>query len=249
MVAAGLRYVRAHTEISLARDIHRLLVPPIARRIGSFEFCGISIPSGEVGGDLIDLVESNGHWIGYVADVSGHGVGAGLLMGMAKSSARTQLRVAEPMNQLLNTLNAVLFDLKKPDMYVTFAGLQFDGSSELQFSVAGHLPILRYRAATSAIEELSVSQLPLAMFENQSFVSARAAWAAGDLFVILTDGLTEVFNKRDQEFGLDAIKTLIGERGTNPLEALQAAILEAVKRHGPQMDDQTILLIRALGPA
>ena len=76
-------------------------MPPIARRIGSFEFCGISIPSGEVGGDLIDLVESNGHWIGYVADVSGHGVGAGLLMGMAKSSARTQLRVAEPMNQLL----------------------------------------------------------------------------------------------------------------------------------------------------
>jgi len=51
------------------------------------------------------------------------------------------------------------------------------------------------------------------------------------------------------EISLDAIKTLIGERGTNPLEALQAAILEAVKRHGAQMDDQTILLIRALGPA
>ena len=113
----GLRYVRAHTEISLARDIHRLLVPPVARRIGSFEFCGISIPSGDVGGDLIDLVESNGHWIGYVADVSGHGVGAGLLMGMAKSSARTQLRVAEPINQLLNTLNAVLFDLRSRNVH------------------------------------------------------------------------------------------------------------------------------------
>src|SRR5262249_6064758 len=85
----GTRYVRAHTEIALPRDIHRLLVPPLARRIGRFEFRGISIPSGDVGGDLIDLVESDGHWIGYVADVSGHGVGAGLLMGMVKSATRT----------------------------------------------------------------------------------------------------------------------------------------------------------------
>ena len=66
--------MRVSTEIALARDIHRLLVPPVARRIGPFEFCGISIASGDVGGDLIDLVEANGHWIGYVADVSGHGV-------------------------------------------------------------------------------------------------------------------------------------------------------------------------------
>ena len=138
-------------------------------------------------------------------------------MGMAKSSARTQLR-AEPINELLNTLNAVLFDLRKPDMYMTFAGLQFDGASELQFSVAGHLPILRYRPATSAIEELSFSQLPLAMFEGQAFVSAPAQWTPGDLFVILTDGLTEVFDSHDQEFGMDRIKALMRAHGTEPLD-------------------------------
>src|SRR4030095_3701866 len=52
----GSRYVSAYTEIALARDIHRLLVPPIARRVGDFEFCGLSVASGDVGGDLIDLV-------------------------------------------------------------------------------------------------------------------------------------------------------------------------------------------------
>jgi serine phosphatase RsbU (regulator of sigma subunit) len=67
----GTRYVRAHTEIRLATDIHRLLVPAIARRIGRFEFHGISFPSGDVGGDLIDLVEFENGWIAYVADVSG----------------------------------------------------------------------------------------------------------------------------------------------------------------------------------
>ena len=247
----GLRLVRAHTEIALARDIHRLLVPPIARRIGGFEFRGISVPSGEVGGDLIDVVETNGGWIGYVADVSGHGVGAGLLMGMVKSAARTQLRAAEPIDRLLNTLNLVLIDLKKPEMFVTFAGLQFDGAAELQFSVAGHLPILHYRSEEAAIHELSVAQIPLAMFGDRSFVASRmtAPARAGDLFVILTDGFTEVFDGADREFGLDRIKSLIRDNGSAPLDQLEAALLSAVRAHGRQHDDQTLLLIRAAAPS
>jgi len=242
----GMRYVRAHTEISLARDIHRLLVPPVTRRIGGFEFRGVSIASGDVGGDLIDLVESDGRWIGYVADVSGHGVGAGLLMGMTKSAAHTQLRATPSMETLLNTLNAVLFDLKRPDMYVTYAGLQFDGRPELEFSVAGHLPILRYRPSTSALDELTIAQLPLAMFEERTFAASRVPWLPGDLFVILTDGLTEVFDRQDREFGLDRIKAVIRKHARLPLEALQAQLLEAVRTHGAQLDDQTVLLIRAV---
>jgi serine phosphatase RsbU (regulator of sigma subunit) len=240
----GARYVRAHTEISLAREIHRLLVPPIGRRIGSFEFCGVSLASGDVGGDLIDLVETDGSWIAYVADVSGHGVGAGLLMGMAKSAARTELRRAQVSSVLLTTLNSVLFDLKKPDMYMTFAGLRFDGTPDLEFSVAGHLPILRYRPATSAIEEVTIPQLPLGMFPDREFTASRVPFATGDLFVILTDGLTEVFDKRDQEFGMDRVKEIVQQHGTGPLERLQSALLVAVNRHGRQLDDQTVLLVR-----
>jgi serine phosphatase RsbU (regulator of sigma subunit) len=242
----GTRYVRAHTEIALARDIHRLLVPPIARRVGAFEFRGISTPSGEVGGDLIDLVESEGRWFGYVADVSGHGVGAGLLMGMVKSAARTQLRTPRPLDECLDTLNAVLVDLKKPEMYVTFAAMQFDGTSELQFSLAGHLPIIHYRSAASTLDELSLPQVPLAMFADRSFSASRVAYAPGDLFVILTDGLTEVFDRQDQEFGLERVKALVHEHAAGTLECLEAALLTAVRRHGQQFDDQTLLLIRVI---
>ena len=170
----GSRDVRAHTEIALARDIHRLLVPTLARRVGCFEFQGVSLASGDVGGDLLDLVESKDGWIGYVADVSGHGVGAGLLMGMVKSATHMQLQVMHPIDQLLTNLNIVLLDLKKPEMYVTFAGLQFDAVSGLQFSVAGHPPILHYRASSATVVELSVPQLPVAMFPDQAFV-ARAS--------------------------------------------------------------------------
>jgi serine phosphatase RsbU (regulator of sigma subunit) len=241
----GTRYVQAHAEIALARDIHRLLVPRIARRIGRFDFRGVSLASGDVGGDLIDLVESPAGWTSYVADVSGHGVAAGLLMGMVKSTARTQLRSDRRLDVLLNTLNIVLFDLRGPTMFVTFAGVQCNGASGLEFTVAGHLPILHYRSSTGSVDEMSISQLPLAMFNDRSFKAADAACAPGDLFVVLTDGLTEVFDDADREFGLERVKSLIRENARAPLDALEERLLAAVRAHGPQLDDQTLLLIRA----
>ena len=244
----GTRYVRAHTEIRLATDIHRFLVPAIARRIGRFEFHGISFPSGDVGGDLIDLVEFENGWIAYVADVSGHGVGAGVLMGMVKSATHMALRVAQPFDRLLTDLNTVLLDLKRPDMYVTLAGLQFDDTSGLRFSVAGHPPILHYTSSTASIEELSIAQLPVAMFPDRTFESARTDWAPGDLFVILTDGLTDVFDREDREFGLDRVKALVVEHAGAPLPQLQDRLIGAARQHGRQMDDQTVLLIRACRP-
>ena len=82
ITVTATRYVRAQVEIDLARDIHRVLVPAVEKRIGDFEFLGWSHASGDVGGDLVDIVEQGDEWLGYVADVSGHGVGSGVVMGM-----------------------------------------------------------------------------------------------------------------------------------------------------------------------
>src|SRR5271169_5352601 len=84
----GKRYFKAHTEIKLAGEIHRALVPCFAKQIGQFELYGVAQPSGEVGGDLVDVVADGNRWLGYVADVSGHGVPAGVLMAMVKSAIR-----------------------------------------------------------------------------------------------------------------------------------------------------------------
>jgi hypothetical protein len=239
----GTRYVWAHAEIALASDIHRLLVPRIERRIGRFEFRGVSSASGAVGGDLLDVFESPSGWTGYVADVSGHGVAAGLMMGMTKSTVRTQLRGPGALESLLDQSNAVLFDLKAPTMFVTFAGIQATGSA-LRFTVAGHLPILRCSTDSNVVEELSVAQLPLAMFADTSYTSAELCCAPGDVFLILTDGLTEVFDARDHEFGLDRVKALLTEHVRAPLQTIEERLLGAVRAHGAQLDDQTLLLIR-----
>jgi serine phosphatase RsbU (regulator of sigma subunit) len=241
----GTRYGQVHAEIALAAEIHTQLVPLITGRVGQFEFRGVSSASGEVGGDLVDLVESPSGWTSYVMDVSGHGVGAGVLMGMAKSTARTQLREGRSMDAMLANASAVLFDLKAPTMFVTFAGMQWRDST-LRFSVAGHLPILRYVAASSSIEELSIAQLPLAMFPDTVYGSAAAACEAGDLLVVLTDGLTEVFDRGDREFGLERVKDVVRAHAQEPLGQIEAHLLAALRAHGPQLDDQTLLLVRVL---
>jgi serine phosphatase RsbU (regulator of sigma subunit) len=182
--------------------------------------------------------------------VSGHGVGAGLLMGMVKSAARTRLREGATFDQLLTTINAVLFDLKSPAMFATFAGLQRGADDGvLQFTVAGHLPILHYRARTGDVVEVSIAQLPLAMFPDTAFSGAEVSCDAGDLFLLLTDGLTEVFDRPDQhgeEFGLDRVKSLLREQAAAaaPLEVIEQQLLAEVRAHGTQHDDQTLFLVR-----
>jgi phosphoserine phosphatase RsbU/P len=124
------------------------------------------------------------------------------------------------------------------------AGLQFDNGG-LRFTVAGHLPILHYSAAESEVHELTIPQLPLAMFEDRTFTSAEVRYAAGDLFVILTDGLTEVFDSGDREFGLDRVTALVREHAEAPLDLLEDRLLADVRAHGRQLDDQTVLFVRA----
>ena len=243
-VEAG-RYGRLRAEVDLARQIHRVLVPPLAQRIGGIEVRGLSVASGDVGGDLVDMVETAEGRTAYVVDVSGHGVGSGLLMGMVKSAARVALRGGSELGSLLTVLNRVIFDLKSPAMYATFAGLQWREGA-LSFAVAAHAPILRHRHGSPVVEELSMTQLPIAMFEETQFAATPLDARPGDLFVILTDGLTEVFDRAEREFGLERMKAIVAAHAASPLESLEQRILEAVRGHGPQLDDQSMLLVRIL---
>jgi stage II sporulation SpoE-like protein len=240
----GARYFRAHAEIALAHEIHKLLVPRVDAHIGRFEFCGASLPSGEVGGDLVDLVEIDGRWIGYLADVSGHGVGSGVLMGMVKSAARMRLLAAAPLAALLDDLNEALVPVRKPGMYVTMACLRYEEGAGLDFSLAGHLPLLHYRAATETVEERSIAHVPIAMFEGSRYASAPVPCDPGDLFVLMTDGLTEVFDAADRQLGLDPLKEAIRRGARLPLGDLLDALVATARAHGEQTDDQTVLLVR-----
>jgi sigma-B regulation protein RsbU (phosphoserine phosphatase) len=234
-IAEGRRYFRVHAEMALAAEIDRVLVPTIDIKGDGFEFYGRSLPS-EVGGDLVDVFQTDRGWIAYIADVSGHGVAPGVVMGMVKSAARMQLSSTEESVALLEHLNSVLIPIKKPEMFVTFAYLAWNGE-RLQYSVP-------WRDIPRSISELACSNLPLGMFSGQQFVSGSVQCAPDDLFLLLTDGVLEVTNDKDEEFGLAGLKTVISAHAGNPPSPTLEAVLDATNRHGHAADDQSLLFVQ-----
>jgi hypothetical protein len=241
----GVTTVSLRTEMRLAREIHQSLVPPIAASVAGFEVCGVSIPSGAVGGDLVDFIEDgDGAWLGYVADVSGHGVPAGLLMGMVKSATRTRLLSPASLSALLDDLNQIVFDVKRPNMFVTFAAVRGGSGGPLELALAGHLPLLHLRRDAATVEELSVPAIPLGVVDTHTFESRTFECEPGDLLALVTDGLSEVFDRHDREFGLDGLKRALVELAGRPLPEIRDELLARVDAHGPRLDDQTLLLMR-----
>lgn len=239
--SSASRYLRARTEIELARDIHRGLVPPIDCRIGNVEFYGWSFASGEVGGDLVDVVEHDDGWLGYIADVSGHGVASGVVMGMFKSALRARRLSGLGLPSLLSDLNAVLIPLKPAASFVTVAAVHGCGT-RVECAVAGHHPILRVRGGE--VDSLTSPQLAVGMFPEATYEAQTIDWQPGDLLALVTDGLVEVFDGQDRELGLAGARAVLVAHHTRPLAEIADRLLATARQHGPQLDDQTILLIR-----
>lgn len=240
----GARTMRLQTEINLAQQIHSRLVPPVDRRIDRYEFYGRSDSSSEVGGDLLDVVEKDGKVGAFVADVSGHGVRAGVLMAMIKSAARMRLLSDDSLDGLMDDLNRVVMQVKEMDMFVTVACLQFDSGNTARFLLAGHPSILHYHKSTGQITELESNYPPTGVVANLRHVQADIGFEPGDLFVLLTDGFLEVENKSGEQFGQPRIEALIKSNAARPLSEIFDTTLNAVRAHGPQDDDQTLLLVR-----
>jgi serine phosphatase RsbU (regulator of sigma subunit) len=110
--------------------------------------------------------------------------------------------------------------------------------------MAGHPPILHYHAVTGEISELACSNLPVGMFGGQHFVGGSVQCAPDDLFLLLTDGVLEVTNDKDDEFGLARVTKVMSAHAGNPPSATLQAVLDATNRHGHATDDQSLLLVQ-----
>jgi sigma-B regulation protein RsbU (phosphoserine phosphatase) len=242
----GLHYFRVQTEIELAEQIHRSLVPPIVRHASQDEFYGLSAPNGEMGGDLVDLVQVGDKWIGYLADVSGHGVPSGVLMAMVKSAVRMRLATSSEPQTLFEDLNRVISELIAAGMFVTLAFVSLGKSNDLHFATAGHLPILHFRSATGSVCELSTPNPPIGIFKEQKFASSQVEFSSGDIAVLLTDGLTEAANENEEEYGLERVKQQVMKHSEESLKVLCEMLLAEARKFGKQMDDQSVLLVKRL---
>ncbi len=249
--AQGRETFKLRTELELAHGIQKTLVPPFTVRTAGFEVYGISMPSEKVGGDLVDaLALPNGDAIAYLGDIAGHGLQAGILMGMLKTATRTALLDAgerEPESTLpvlFERLNTVLPNVKEPHMYATFSAFRLCGDGAVYYALAASPPILHWHANGLALSRLEEEQFPLGLLDVKGFGGERMQMEQGDVVVVATDGILEVSDKDSNEFGVERLEQAIAAHATAALPELAEKILEAAQAFGRQMDDQTILLIR-----
>jgi Stage II sporulation protein E (SpoIIE) len=244
-ITEGRRYFRVHAEMALAAEIHHVIVPAIDTKMGAFEFYGRSVPSSEVGGDLIDVAGSEENWVAYLADVSGHGVAPGVVMGMVKSAARMLLSSGDDSRHLMTRLNEVLYPLKKPDMFATFCFVAKCGDG-LRVGLAGHPAILKFSARTGEITSLEGPNMPLGILPEGEFVTSEIQAENGEMFALYTDGFLEAANAAGEEFGMARLEAELRAHGKGRLDAVYRSVQESVARHGAQFDDQSLLLIRRI---
>lgn len=242
----GARNLRLQAEMDLAQELHTNLVPKIDIVNNRFIIFGISNPTEEVGGDLIDIFENETSHTCYIADVSGHGVAAGSMMGMFKSTIRVLLNKDEPLNSILNETSQTFYNLKKKNMFLTCAFLKFNLNYTVEYSTAGHLPILKLANNSNSFDELIIKQLPIAATKDFNFASNSTVWNKNDLFILLTDGITETSNKINVNFGIENVKQIILDNRYDDLPNIYNKINNKLASYGKQRDDQTILLIRCL---
>ena len=168
-------------------------------------------------------------------------------MAMIKSAASMQLRKVQRPDDLLRDLNDVLQPVTAPANYLTFAYVSGTNTGDLRFALAGHLPILHYEKRSGTIIEHSDANVPLGIFQNQSFALSRLTLAPGDLLALITDGFTEVFDSEERELGMEDFKSALAGCAEKPLSEIYRELRAQTLKFGQQSDDQTMLLVRLGG--
>jgi sigma-B regulation protein RsbU (phosphoserine phosphatase) len=242
----GIKNLRLQAEMNLAQELHSNLVPKIEIVNNHFEIFGISNPTDEVGGDLIDFFKNETSHTCYIADVSGHGVAAGSMMGMFKSTIRVLLNKDEQLCSILTETSKTIYNLKKKNMFLTCAFLKFNSNYTVEYLTAGHLPVLKLANDSNNFDELIIKQLPIAATKDFNYTTNSTVCNKNDLFILLTDGITETSNKKNEFFGMKKVKQIILNNRNDELSHIYEKINNKLVSYGKQKDDQTILLIRCL---
>ena len=235
-------------ELRVARDVQRELLPRDVPRVRGLELAGVCIPAVDVGGDYFDFLQLGDDTTGLViADVSGKGVPAALLMAGLQASVRSLSMASVEPAQLNGRLNEILFRSSSASRYATmFLGFYHAATRRLSYSNAGHHPPLV--VGDDGVRHLAAGGLPIGMFDGSTYTHDLAEFNAGDLLTLFTDGVTEAPGAHDEEFGESRLIELLKRHRTRPLDEIVAAVLDEIRQWSGTReahDDITLVLARA----
>jgi len=247
---------RIESEIAIAAQMQNDLCPSTTPAIRGIELTGYMCPAREVGGDYYDYVEDTeaaGEMLSIVVgDVSGKGLGAGIVAVMARCFLRSMIGAygMEDPSQLLGYLNHTLCGELKPGKFMTMLLMVWDArTSTVRYAAAGHENIIVWRVATRQAEAITSGGSPLGISTSAGgpTPNAELTLAPGDTLVTYTDGVTEAMDPDDEEYTLERLLDLINKLGGRSPKEIEAAILEDVAKHrrGREIsDDITMVILR-----
>jgi len=239
---------RLERELNLARDIQMNLVPSRPLRLGPWEIFGRVVPARQVGGDAFDYFAIEQDRLGFaIADVSGKGVPAALMMSNVQASLRAFCDGRHPIPEMIRSVNQSVTRSAAPGKFITLFYGELDREGNLRFTNAGHnYPLLRRK--DGSIEELKDGGPPLGLFEDTEFAEGRSSLAPGDTLLLYSDGVSEANDVAFAEFGEDRLRELWVAHGAEPSDRSIATLLAEVEGfRGPaaQSDDITLVVLGA----
>jgi predicted permease len=245
-------------DIALASEVQRRLLPDAPPRTEFADFAAISVPARRIGGDYYDFVELGEGRIGIaLADVSGKGVAAALIMSVVQASLRLISSEGDvPPPRLVARMNEFVYRSTPASKYATFFYAELDVQRrQLRYVNAGHNPPYLLRAgrrstadpASLEIEQLSVGGTVVGMFPEMVYEEATVELCPGDVLLAFTDGVPEAQNPENEEFGEERLQQLLRQTAHLTADEISARISDEMKdwiRDAEQYDDLTFIVMK-----
>jgi len=246
---------RIDQDLNVARDIQRILLPNRSPEIEGFEIAGLNVPASHVSGDYYDYISLDSDRLGIViADVSGKGVPASLIMAMCRSVLRSLAHSSESASAVLHQVNQQLYPDIREDMFISMAYLILrKGDPEVVLARAGHDAPLHFRVADQSVVRINPSGMALGIDNGGVFNRVtndfKVRLEKGDCLMLYTDGVTEALDENGFEFGTSRLIEAIHASAAEGVHAILSRVTDDVKAFAgvyPQSDDITLIAIRKL---
>jgi sigma-B regulation protein RsbU (phosphoserine phosphatase) len=240
---------RVARDMEIAREVQSRLFPQFLPPLQTLQYTGTCIQARVVGGDYYDFLDLGTGRLGIVlADISGKGIAAALLMANLQANLRSRFMVAlEDPHQLLQSVNQLFVENTPEDSYATVFYADYDDANHcLRYANCGHNPPLLLRASGD-IERLGATATVLGLFRNWNCEVKKVCMNPGDVLVIYTDGVTEAPDPSGEEFGEARLIEVVRAHPQAPVDETLNAILAKVQQFSgvSQADDLTLVIARA----
>jgi len=238
---------RKEAELNFALEVQQALFPTQFPVDQGLEFSAVCVPARGIGGDYYDVLQRRDGCLAFaIADISGKGIPAAILMSNVHAVLRTLYDAGHPAGDLCTQLNRHLYRVTEGTKFATaFYAEWNERDRSLTYVNAGHPAPLLLGSCSSQL--LQTGGPPLGIFPDTEFQVGRLVMQPGDMMVLFSDGITDAGESSEREFGQARLEATVKEHCEEPLDEIRQHILTAVRDwSGEEVeDDMTLLLIRA----